>query len=154
MLAVQAGEPISVTVTLIDGVVVARSLFDNSMNYRSAVIFGVPEVLDGDANLQALNRMTDHYLPGRPGEVRPPSRRDLAATRVLQLPLDEASVKIRSGPPTEEEDEDPRIWAGVIPLRLVADPPIAHTDGSADTAVPDEQYAQLSCRRKTWPTWS
>ena len=104
-----------------DAVVVARSTFDNSMNYRSAVIFGVPEIIEGDAKLQALDRITDHYLPGRSAEVRPPNRtRELAATRILRLSFDEASVKVRTGPPSDE-NEDSRIWAGVVPLVQAAE---------------------------------
>ena len=142
MLAVEAGRPISVSITLLDGMVVARSLFDNSMNYRSAVIFGVPEILDGDAKLEALTWITDRYLPGRSAEVRPPNRRELAATRILRLPLEEASVKLRSGPPSDE-DEDSRIWAGVVPLRLVADPPVTRTDVPAGTPVPGSVQAMI-----------
>lgn len=142
MLTVEAGELISVTVTLLDGIVVARSIFDNSMNYRSAVIFGVPQVIDGEAKLEALERLTDHYLPGRPAEVRPPSRRELAATRILRLPLDEASVKVRSGPPSDD-DEDRRTWAGVVPLTQVANPPTTVADVPAGTPVPSSVQALI-----------
>ena len=150
MLAVESREPINVTVTLLDSVVVARSTFDNSMNYRSAVIFGVPEVVEGDAKLRALNRITDHYLPGRSAEVRPPNRRELAATRILRLSLDEASLKIRNGPPSDE-DEDLRIWAGVVPLIQAAKPPVAQPDVPAGTPVPDSVQALLRRYGNTEP---
>jgi uncharacterized protein len=132
------GAPISVGVTLVDGLVVARSVFDNSMNYRSVVAFGVPEVLDGEAKERALHRLVDHLLPGREGEVRPSNRRELAATLVLRLPLDRVSVKVRAEAVTVEPDdgEDRSVWAGVLPTVTVAGEPVAHPDVAEGVAVP------------------
>lgn len=120
-----AGDPICATVTHLDGLGVARSVFDNSMNYRSAVIFGVPEVLAGRAKLAALRILVHHILPGRWEEVRASTRKELSATHVLRLPLDQVSVKVRQGQATVEEDdgEDRAVWAGVLPTRTVTSAP-------------------------------
>lgn len=128
--------PLSVAVTHLDGLVVARSTFDHSMNYRSAVIMGVPEVLSGEAKEQALDRLVDHLLPGRVDEVRPTTKREWAATDILRLPLTEASVKVRAAPAgTDAEDgEDRTAWAGVLPLTTVASAPIP--DDSVADGVP------------------
>lgn len=121
---VQAPEQdVSVTVTVLDGIVLARSGFNHSMNYRSAVIIGRPRVVTDDAErAHALDLVVDHVTPGRSGTLRRPTRKELAATVVLALPLHEASVKTRSGDP-EDEPEDIEaggVWAGVIPLRVVS----------------------------------
>jgi uncharacterized protein len=113
-------QDICVTVTLLDGLVCARSVFHNSMNYRSAVIFGIPRVVtDPDERLAAIEAITEHLIPGRWANSRKPSRKELAATAVLALPLDEASVKIRTGEP-KDEDEDYELdyWAGVLPMTM------------------------------------
>ncbi|MFE9745587.1 pyridoxamine 5'-phosphate oxidase family protein [Saccharothrix saharensis] len=116
------GVPVCVGVTLVDGVVYARSVFDHSMNYRAAVIHGtaVP-VTDPDAKRHALRVLTEHIAPGSWDYARPPTLKELAATAVLSLDLTEASVKIRSGPPGDEpEDVEANAkWAGVLPLRTV-----------------------------------
>lgn len=134
----EAGEPVSVGVTLVDGLVVARSVFDNSMNYRSVVAFGVPEVLEDDAKLEALRVLTDRILPGRWDEVRESTRKELAKTLILRLDLDEASVKVRSGAVTAEDDdgEDRGVWTGVIPLATWVGEPVTHGDVPPDVAVP------------------
>ena len=98
--ACAAGQPISAAITHLDGLVVARSTFDNSMNYRSAVVFGVPEVLTGAEHERALDILVDHLLPGRSAEVRRSSRKELAATMVLRVRLDQVSVKVRTGGPS------------------------------------------------------
>jgi nitroimidazol reductase NimA-like FMN-containing flavoprotein (pyridoxamine 5'-phosphate oxidase superfamily) len=111
---------ICVTVTLLDGLVCARSVFHNSMNYRSAVIFGTPRVVtDADERLAAIEAITEHLIPGRWQNSRKPTKKELAATAVLALSLDEASVKIRTGEP-KDEDEDYELdyWAGVLPVTL------------------------------------
>jgi hypothetical protein len=114
------------TVTLLDGIVLARSVFEHSMNYRSVVVLGtaVP-VEDADEKLVALEAFTEKLLPGRWAEARGPTRRELKATGVLRLPLDEASAKIRDGGPEDGDTPDAEldVWAGVIPLRLQALPP-------------------------------
>jgi uncharacterized protein len=114
------GEQICVTITLLDGLVCARAVFHHSMNYRSAVIFGEARlVTDPDEKLAALRIVTDHLVPDRWEHAREPNRKELAATAVLALPLDEASVKMRAGgPKDDEEDYDSGIWAGVLPCAL------------------------------------
>lgn len=112
-----AGAPTCFTVTLLDGLVLARSAFESSMNYRGAMVLGTCAVLGGGEKEAALERISEHLMPGRWREVRPPSRKELAATVVLELSLAEASVKISDGGPTDEdEDLDLPVWAGVVPL--------------------------------------
>ncbi len=113
-----AGSEVCVTVTLLDGLVCARSVFSHSMNYRSAVIYGTARlVTDETERLEALRVITEHLIPGRWDHSRRPSRKEMAATSVLALPLDEASVKVRSGGPGgEEEDNALDFWAGVLPI--------------------------------------
>jgi len=123
-LLAAAGQQVCVTVTLLDGLVCARAVFHHSMNYRSAVIFGAARlVFDPAEKLAALRAVTDHLVPGRWEHCREPSRKELAATAVLALPLDEASVKVRSGGPKDDtEDYDSGIWAGVLPAVLAFGP--------------------------------
>jgi nitroimidazol reductase NimA-like FMN-containing flavoprotein (pyridoxamine 5'-phosphate oxidase superfamily) len=112
--------PVCVTVTLLDGVVHARSVFHFSMNYRSAVVHGVPRlVTDPDERLAGLRAITENIAPGAWDHARPPNRRELAATAVLALDLTEASVKVRTGPPIDDEEDVARPdgpWAGVLPV--------------------------------------
>jgi uncharacterized protein len=117
------GIDVCVTVTLIDGLVLARSAFHHSMNYRSVVVLGRATVVEGrDEKIAALRALSDHIIPGRWGEVRGPNERELQLTTVLSIPLTEASAKIRTGPPSDdEEDYALPVWAGVIPLRIAAD---------------------------------
>jgi nitroimidazol reductase NimA-like FMN-containing flavoprotein (pyridoxamine 5'-phosphate oxidase superfamily) len=118
------GAPVCVTATLVDGLVLARSAFHHSVNYRSAVVFGQARPTEPEERPKALELFTEKLVPGRWGEVRPPSRQELKATHVLALPLDEASAKVRMGPPVDdEEDYELSVWAGVLPLRTVADAP-------------------------------
>ena len=122
-----AGEPISVTVTLLDGVVHARSVFHFSMNYRSAVVHGAArEVVDPAERLAGLRAIVEQIAPGAWDHARGPNRKELAATTVLALELAEASLKVRSGPPVDDEADvrdSPEVWAGVVPLRTVAGAP-------------------------------
>jgi nitroimidazol reductase NimA-like FMN-containing flavoprotein (pyridoxamine 5'-phosphate oxidase superfamily) len=129
-------QTICVTITHTDGLVLARSAFHHSVNYRSAVIFGVPRlVTDPDEKLHGLNRIVDHLVPGRSNAVRPPNRKELAKTSVLALSLTEASVKTRAGAANDEEqDLDLPYWTGVIPLRVVAGEPVTNDD--CDLLVP------------------
>lgn len=125
----QQGVEVCVTVTLLDGLVLARSAFHHSMNYRSVVIFGTATlVTDADEKLEALKAFTEHVVHGRWQDVRLPNRQELAGTLVLSLPITEASAKVRTGDPSDD-DEDYTLptWAGVIPLRVVADAPIDDT---------------------------
>ncbi|HJR09101.1 MAG TPA: pyridoxamine 5'-phosphate oxidase family protein [Pyrinomonadaceae bacterium] len=125
--ALRDGIQVCVTVTLLDGMVLARSAFHHSMNYRSVVVFGRAVVVEeGALKLEALRALTEHLAPGRWAEVRQPTREEVRATLVLALPLAEASAKVRTGPPVDdEEDYTLPIWAGVVPLGLVAGEPIA-----------------------------
>jgi nitroimidazol reductase NimA-like FMN-containing flavoprotein (pyridoxamine 5'-phosphate oxidase superfamily) len=136
------GIEVCVTVTLVDGLVLARSAFHHSMNYRSVVVFGRATVVDDrKEKLEALLALSEHMIPGRWADVRKPNERELQSTTVLSLPLTEASAKIRTGPPLDdEEDYDLPIWAGVVPLRLVADLPIDDPRLKAEIAPPG--YAQ------------
>ena len=115
-----------VTVTIVDGLVLARSAFHHSMNYRSVVIFGRAEIVeDREQKISALVALSEHIVRGRWADVREPNEEELIKTTVLELPLVEASAKIRTGPPLDdEEDYALPIWAGVIPLSLVAGEPI------------------------------
>jgi len=128
------GEQVCVTVTHLDGLVCARAVFHHSMNYRSAMIFGTARLVrDDKQQLEALRVVAEHLVPGRWDYCRPPTRKELAATAVLELPLAEASVKVRSGPPADDpEDYGSDIWAGVLPARLTfgaAEPDPALRDG-------------------------
>ena len=123
---IKTGVDVCVTVTLVDGLVLARSAFHHSMNYRSVVIFGnATAVEDREAKLRALLALSEHIVPGRWAEVREPNESEIQATTVLSLPLEEVSAKVRTGPPLDdEEDYELDIWAGVLPLKLVAGKPI------------------------------
>jgi uncharacterized protein len=122
MGALRGGAQVCVTVTLLDGLVLARSAFHHSMNYRSVVIFGAASAVeDPSEKTEALRRFTEHVIRGRWAEVRPPSKAELNGTTVLSLPLGEASAKVRTGPPLDdEEDYELPVWAGVLQLRTVA----------------------------------
>lgn len=124
MRALAAGAPTCVTVTKLDGLVVARTTFDSSMNYRSVVILGTAEEITGSEKNELLDKLSDGLLPGRSNEVRKSTAKELAATTLLALSLEEASVKIRTGGPEDDEGEGTGVWAGVVPIRLVADEPI------------------------------
>ena len=118
---VGGGFPVCVTVTHLDGIVLARSVFNHSMNYRSVVVLGTATpIRDEVEKLAALHALTDHLAPGRWEEARQPTAQEMAATAVLSLPLDEASAKIRAGGPGDhDKDLELPVWAGVLPLALV-----------------------------------
>ena len=120
MRALAAGAPVCVTVTLVDGLVLARSAFHHSMNYRSAVLLGTVRLVDDPGEKSAaLEAFTEKLVPGRWPHVRWPSPKELKATKVLALPIDEASAKVRTGPPVDDdEDYELDVWAGVVPLAL------------------------------------
>ena len=126
MRALASGCEACVTVTHLDGIVVAHTAFDSSMNYRSAVAFGRARAIDDPtAKRRALDVLTDHLIPGRAGEIRPPTDAELAATTVIELVIEEASAKTRSGPPSKPARSIPRgVWSGVVPLRLTALPAV------------------------------
>ena len=121
----EGGRDICVTVTLLDGLVLARSAFSHSMNYRSVVAFGTATLITDESEKQvAFKALLDHLLPGRWDDSRQPDRKEANATTVLRMPISEASIKIRSGPPMDaEKDMELDYWAGVIPLELTAGAP-------------------------------
>jgi uncharacterized protein len=117
-----AGTPACLTVTHLDGIVLARSAFEHSANYDSVMLLGTfTAAADADERLAALEAFTDAVLPGRWAEVRPPNAKELKATEILRMEIDEASVKTRSGPPNDDDSEDAEIdvWAGVVPVLTV-----------------------------------
>ncbi len=136
-----AGLPVCVTVTLVDGLVLARSVFNHSMNYRSVMALGNATIVDEpDEKLRALRAFTEKILPGRWNDARQPNEQELKATSILRLPLTEVSAKIRQGPAEDDApDRELPIWAGVIPLKLVAGAPIR--DEQCDAAIPLPAYA-------------
>jgi nitroimidazol reductase NimA-like FMN-containing flavoprotein (pyridoxamine 5'-phosphate oxidase superfamily) len=121
------GVPVSAAVTILDGLVLARSVFHHGANYRSVVLFGTARVIeDPAARLAALRVFTERFAPGRWDDARRPTGKELRATAVLALPIDTASAKVRTGPPDDEDaDLTLDVWAGVIPLRVVAGEPQA-----------------------------
>lgn len=132
------GIDVCLTVTLIDGLVLARSAFHHSMNYRSVVVFGRATVVDDpDEKVSALRALSEHMIPGRWDDVREPNELEMKQTTVLSLPLSEASAKVRTGPPLDdEEDYELPVWAGVIPLRMVAGQPLDDGRIAAKSEIP------------------
>ena len=124
--ALKDGSEICVAVTLLDGLILARSAFNHSMNYRSVMVFGAArEVTDPDEKWAAQRALVEHVVAGRSEDVRMPNEKELGQTTILAIPLDEASAKVRSGPSKDsEEDYALPIWAGEIPLRMVASDPV------------------------------
>jgi nitroimidazol reductase NimA-like FMN-containing flavoprotein (pyridoxamine 5'-phosphate oxidase superfamily) len=133
------GVPVCVTVTLLDGLVLARSVFNHSMNYRSVVILGKATLVENpEERLAALRVLSEHILPGRWDDARQPSQRELKATMVLRMPIEEFSAKVRSGPPIDdEEDYSFPTWAGVIPLEMTVGKAINDPRLDPDHAVPE-----------------
>lgn len=124
-----AGAEVCVAVTLLDGMVLARSAFESSMHYRSAMVFGVAIEVPQDGKVAALRAMSEAWLPGRWDTLRPPSVRELAATTVLALPLEEWSVKVSDSPPDDpDEDLDAPVWAGVLPVLTSYGEPVPAPD--------------------------
>ncbi|MBE9066582.1 pyridoxamine 5'-phosphate oxidase family protein [Leptolyngbya cf. ectocarpi LEGE 11479] len=145
--SLQQGIEVCVTVTLLDGLVLARSAMHHSMNYRSVVMFGTAELVsEREEKLKALYAFTEHVMAGRWAETREPNEQELQATTVLALPIDEASAKIRTGPPVDDAaDYELPHWAGVIPLRMQAGEPIVDPKLAAGIAVPEqvERYLEI-----------
>jgi hypothetical protein len=136
--ALGQGADVCVTVTLVDGLVLARSAFHHSMNYRSVVIFGKATVVEEQSEkLEALRVFTEHVAPGRWEEIRQPSEKEMQATTVLALPLQEVSAKVRTGPPIDdEEDYALPVWAGVLPLVLTPQAPLPDDRLPKETPIP------------------
>lgn len=140
--ALATGAPACVTVTLVDGLVLARSAFHHSINYRSVVIFGcATEVTEIEEKRTALSAIVEHIVPGRTADARPPTDAELRATRVVSMSIGEASAKVRVGGPNDDpEDRSRPVWAGHVPLRLVADVPMA--DHNHPPNVPPPAYVR------------
>jgi hypothetical protein len=133
------GIPVCITVTLLDGIVLARSAFHHSMNYRCVVVLGTAdEVRDRNEQLRALEVISEHVIPGRWAEVRHPNERELRQTRILRIGLDEASAKIRSGGPKDDEgDLALPVWGGVFPVQLVARAPLPDDHVPTQVGLPE-----------------
>ena len=136
--AAACAQAVAFSVATIDGLVYARSLYDSSLNYRSAVVYGALEMVDGDAEAALANAFSDRIMPGRPGEVRDIKRKELAATRMLRLPLADFVYKERTGHPAEAADdgEDHDVWAGVLPVRRGWGEPIPSPLTTGGVALP------------------
>jgi nitroimidazol reductase NimA-like FMN-containing flavoprotein (pyridoxamine 5'-phosphate oxidase superfamily) len=135
----EIGIPACLTVTLVDGLVLSRSAFDHSMNYRSVVAFGTAKkIVDPVEKVMSLRVISEHLISGRWVEVRGPSESELKATSVLEFLIDEASAKVRSGPPLDDEnDYASPVWAGVLPLQMRSAPPMPDDNLIGGVAVPD-----------------
>lgn len=142
-----AGYTACITVTIVDGLVLARSVFHHSINYRSAVLYGSGSPIDDpDAKMEALTRFTERLLPGRWDDTRPPDRKEFKATGVVAIPIESASAKIRTGPPVDDaEDMSLPAWAGVIPVHDAYGVPIA--DPARERDVPLPGYLQRLIER-------
>lgn len=145
---VEAGHPICVEATIVDGLVLARSVFHHSVNYRSVVLFGRGSmVVDEQEKLAALEAVTEHLIPGRWKEARLPSAKELNATIVVSIPIEEASAKVRMGPPVdEEEDYGLPVWAGILPLQEMPLPPLR--DALQSETVPMPAYVEQYSRKR------
>jgi nitroimidazol reductase NimA-like FMN-containing flavoprotein (pyridoxamine 5'-phosphate oxidase superfamily) len=138
MRLLAGGADACATVTLLDGLVLARSAFESSMRYRSVVVLGRAVEVAPEDKEASLRRLTDHLLPGRWNQLRPPLRRELAATSVVSLPLAECSVKVGDGWPDDPDDDlDWPVWAGVVPLSLTRGRPVPDPRLRVDAAPPD-----------------
>ena len=137
----RGGSPVCVTVTLLDGLVMARSAFHHSMNYRSVVVLGgAREVTDASEKLDAIEAIVEHVARGRWMDCRHPNSKELAGTQVLSLPITESSAKMRTGPPIDDDgDHALDVWAGVIPMELTSSPPI--DDPLLRPGIPTPEYA-------------
>ena len=142
------GVPVCITITLLDGLVLARSIFNHSMNYRSVLVLGKAALVDDpEEKIEALRLLSEHILPGRWADSRQPNERELKATSVLRVPIEEFSAKVRIGPPIDdEEDYSFPTWAGVVPLEMTAGAPINDPRLLAGQTVPE--YARNYIRRR------
>ena len=142
---IEAGHPVCVEVTIVDGLVLARSVFHHSLNYRSVVVFGAGRLIeDEQEKLAALQAVTEHLIPGRWQEARLPNRKELNATSVVSINIDEASAKVRVGPPVDEdEDYALPVWAGILPLQEMPLTPIRDELQSQNIPLP-KYVAQYS----------
>lgn len=136
--AVRNGSPLSVAVTHLDGLVVARSAFHSSANYRSVVIHGEARVIDDDERAQALELVIDRLIPGRLADLRASTKSEIGQTSVIEIGLDEVSAKVRTGGPKDDPaDLETDVWAGVIPIQTIADAPLPADDLRPDNPIPE-----------------
>ena len=137
---IAAGHPVCVEATIVDGLVLARSVFHHSVNYRSVVLFGRGHLIEDEAEkVAALKAITEHLIPGRWQETRPPNRKEMNATSVVSIKIEDASAKIRVGPPVDDEDDYALpVWAGILPLHEMPLPPI-RDEGLSET-IPLPEY--------------
>ena len=135
---VQAGHPVCVTVTLLDGLVLARSVYHHSMNYRSVVVFGRGRLIEAEQEkLAALEVLTEHILPGRWQDARKPNGQELDATAVVAIAIESASAKVRTGPPADDEDDYRLpVWAGILPIQQQASTPVNDPRLRKDIPIP------------------
>ncbi len=145
---VKESVPVCITVTLLDGLVLARSIFNHSMNYRSVVVLGKATLVDDPAEkIEALRLLSEHIIPGRWADSRQPNERELKATSILRVPIEEFSAKVRKGPVVDdEEDYSFPTWAGVVPLEMVAGAPI--DDSRLDPKREPPPYARCYTRQR------
>jgi nitroimidazol reductase NimA-like FMN-containing flavoprotein (pyridoxamine 5'-phosphate oxidase superfamily) len=150
LLHAGAGNPVCVTVTHTDGIVLARSTFNHSINYRSAMIYGHGRlVTDPEEKLDALIRFTEKLLPGRWYDVRPMNDQEFKATGVVAVEIENASAKVRTGMPADEpEDVDLPYWGGIVPIRQVFDDPIPDSHVPEDMSVPDYLLEHVARNRR------
>ena len=135
---IQSGGEVCITITLVDGIVLARSVFHHSINYRSVVLFGKGAVITGEqAQLQALECFTERLIPGRWQDARPPNAIEVKQTTIVAVSIESASAKLRTGPPGDEADDlDLPVWAGVLPLRQIAGAPLADSQLKSGVELP------------------
>jgi len=142
----ETGEDICISVTLVDGIVLAKSAFHHSINYRSVILFGKPnKIVSNEEKNKALEIIMDHIIPGRWGDTRKPNAKELKATSVFSIQINEASAKIRTGPPNDDkEDIDLNVWTGVIPTKIIAEEPIKNVNLIDNIPLPDylKQYVK------------
>lgn len=131
--AIRDGAPVSLAVSIIDGLVLAKSLFHHSVNYRSVVAFGSGRLVEGQDALEGLQAITEHSAPGRWNDARRPNDKEMRATKVIAIDIDEASAKVRSGPPNDDDDDlDLPVWSGVLPLSMRRGEPIPDDNAIGD----------------------
>jgi uncharacterized protein len=142
----ESGVPACVTVTIVDGLVLARSAFHHSMNYRSVIAFGTAlRIVDPEEKTKALRVLSEHLIAGRWEQVRGPNQKELQATAVLEFVIEEASAKVRTGPPLDDEDDYALpVWAGVLPVKLTAGIPVPDERLASDCELPQHvrQYGE------------
>lgn len=135
----ETGEDICISVTLVDGIVLAKSAFHHSINYRSVILFGKPnKIVSNEEKNKALEIIMDHIIPGRWDDTRKPNAKELKATSVFSIQINEASAKIRTGPPNDDkEDIDLNVWTGVIPTKIIVEEPIKNINLIDNIPLPD-----------------